>query len=154
MENLFACDMPMSEKLLLAQNDVVKQKRIFATMTKISGHCHWPKKSTMFILRELSKVRILNQKALTETQDQHWNAVSRNCPMQMTAKTTCEDIFESAKNKWNVDINNFNPGRRLYGIYVKTDEPLPFHIQHRFSPLKIPLSARDRLHQDIISVRA
>jgi hypothetical protein len=146
--------MPMSEDLLLAQNDVIKQKWIFSIITKISGHCHWPKKSTMFILRELSKIRILNQKALTETFDQNWNPVSRKCPMQMGAKTTPEDIFDIAENKWNVNINDFNPGGRLYGIYVKMDEPLPSHIQHRFSPQQIPLMARDRLHQDIISIRA
>jgi hypothetical protein len=31
---------------------------------------------------------------------------------------------------------------------------LPLHIQHRFSPSKIPQSAKEKLHQDIISVRA
>ena len=123
-------------------------------MTKISGHCYWPKKSTMSILRELSKIRILNQKALTETYDQNWNPVSRKCPIQMGAKATPEDIFDIAENKWNVNINDINPRGRLYGIYVKADEPLPPHIQHCFSPSKIPLTARDRLHQNIISVRA
>jgi hypothetical protein len=40
--------------------------------------------------------------------------------MQMTAKATCEDIFDSTENKWNVNIYDFDPGGRLYGIYAES----------------------------------
>ena len=154
MERMFTCDMPLSEHLLNSQHDVVKQKWLFSTITKMCGHFKWPRQSTIFILKELSKIRILHQHSLVEKFSQDWNAVSRKNCMFFAALPSTEDMFDHEELNLNVLIDDFYPGGKLYGIHVRADQPLPAHIVHRFTTEHLTHEQIKKLHNDIIIMRA
>ena len=153
-ERLFTCDMPLSKELLHAQYDIVKQKWLFSTIVKISGFNHWPKGSTTFILKELSKIRLLFQTALIENYVQNWNPVSRKSSMFFAITNVTNDIFESPHFDGYVEVSDFYPGGRLYGIHVRNDKQLPDHIISRFTKRQLTDEMRKKLHYEIITTRS
>ena len=154
MERMFTCDMPMSVQLLNSQHDVIKQKWIFSTIAKIASHFRWPRLSTIFILRELSKIRLLHQDSLSNPYLEEWNPMARRSPMYFAATPSTEDMFQNQTIDWMVTIDDFYPGGRLYGIHVQADRKLPPHIIHRFSKKTITAAQIKKLHQEILSTRA
>ncbi|MGV0982874.1 MAG: hypothetical protein ACOYB0_11055, partial [Polynucleobacter sp.] len=154
MERKYGVNMPLSAELLKAQNDSVKQTWLINQIFRIAGIEHLLRKNQQIILEELSKIRHLTAEQLSQQYSPDW------APLQRLPKLTFKmapapvtEAFQDNVITWSVKSEDFYPGGKLFGLYVKPDQRVPEFIIRRFTNKKLTEPQLLRFHHDLIIAR-
>jgi hypothetical protein len=151
MEQIFACDRPMSSNLLEATKDSIKLVWLTRQIAHIAGIEQWVS-TTFHPLIELSRIRHLNTAQIAEKFDSQCNPYQRLPPMMFNSIHPPRPFCTNA-NDLTPKVEDFNLGGRLHGLYVAPNIKMPQFIIRRFTNREISEEETKRFHQSVIVTR-